>query len=110
MASPLEARDERAAGDELAAPLADEHGVLTPNGVCRRCDAPVAWVKTARGKKLPLDPEPSRSPLEGNFGLTQYGTALYVRDAARMAAFGADGASCEYPIYVAHFASCRGQR
>ena len=103
---PLERRDEGAAGDELAAPLADEHGVLTPNGECRRCGAPVAWVKT----NLPLDPDPSHSPLEGNFGLTQYGTALYVRDAARMAAFGADGASCEHPIYVAHFASCGGQR
>ena len=31
-------------------------GYLVPNGTCNRCNAPIAWVKTARGKNLPLDP------------------------------------------------------
>ena len=80
-------------------------GYLVPNGTCTRCNAPVAWVKTAYGRNLPLDPEPSTSPLQGNFGLTQDGVALYVRDSARVRAF--DGtARSEFPIYVAHFTTC----
>lgn len=79
--------------------------VLEANGSCRVCGAPVSWHKTARGKNLPLDLEPSGSPLAGNFGLDGRGIAYYVRDAARMRAFRLDGSS-EFPIYVAHFATC----
>lgn len=103
MGSPLERQDETAAGDELAA-------ALTPNGHCARCGAPVAWVKTVRGRNLPLDPEPSDSPLEGNFAIGHGGVAHYVRDSARMRAFNAEGTHSEFPIYVAHFASCAGER
>lgn len=83
-------------------------GYLTPNGTCTRCNAPVAWVKTVRGKNLPLDPRPSSSPDAGNFGLTADGLALYVAEPKRRTAFGEDGTS-EFPIYIGHFASCSGQ-
>lgn len=29
-----------------------------PNGTCRKCDAPVLWGKTHKGKSIALDPEP----------------------------------------------------
>jgi hypothetical protein len=93
-----------AAGDGLAA-----LPPLEPNGACNRCNAPVAWVRTAHGKNLPLDPDPSRSPLAGNFGLQQDGVAIFVRDSARMAAFPTGSTRSEFPIYVAHFATCPGR-
>jgi hypothetical protein len=65
-------------------------------------------VKTTRGKNLPLNLDPSDSPVEGNFGLNADRVAFYVRDAARMSAFRLDG-SCEVPIYIAHFATCPGR-
>jgi hypothetical protein len=80
--------------------------ILPANGTCNRCNAPIAWVKTARGKNLPLDPEPSRSALEGNFGLDQYGVAHFVRDSARMKAFNPEGTRSEFPIYTSHLSSC----
>ena len=58
-------------------------GYLVPNATCTGCRAPIVWVKTVRGKNLPLDPRPSCSPDAGNFGLTADGVALYVRDSAR---------------------------
>jgi hypothetical protein len=92
--------NEPAARDVLAA------GSLVANGACRTCGAPVTWVKTARGRNLPLDPEPSDNPHEGNFGLSTDGVAYFVRDAARMAAFNVEGTHSEFPIYIAHFATC----
>lgn len=91
-----------AAGDRPAA-------VLPVTGKCNRCSAPLAWVKTVYGRNLPLNPEPSRSPNQGNFGLCQDGVAIFVRDCARRAAFSEDGTS-EFPIYVAHFATCPKRR
>jgi hypothetical protein len=93
------------AASSLFGPV-EEWEPLEANGTCNRCNLPIAWVRTARGRNLPLDPEPSRSPLEGNFGLDQDGVAHFVRDAARMRAFTADGGRSEFPIFVAHFATC----
>jgi hypothetical protein len=87
-------QDEETAGNQLA----------VSSRACRSCGKPVAWVKTARGRNLPLEPEPSRSAYEGNFGLSSDGVAYFVRDAARIAAFSAG--QSEFPIYIAHFATC----
>lgn len=34
-------------------------GVLEADGKCRDCGAPVKWVKTQRGKKMPVDIDPA---------------------------------------------------
>jgi hypothetical protein len=34
---------------------------------CRSCDAPVLWVETSAGRKMPLDPEPVE---DGNVVIT----------------------------------------
>jgi len=81
---------------------------LEPNGTCGRCGAALAWVKTCRGKSLPLEPSPSEDSLEGNFTLDDDGVAHYIRDSARMAAFTPDGTRSAFPIYIAHFATCTG--
>jgi hypothetical protein len=91
--------------NEATAAAGFEPAALVPNGACSSCGRPIRWVKTARGKNLPLNPEPSTSPHAGNFGLSHDEVAHYVRDSARRLAFHADGTS-EFPIYVAHFATC----
>lgn len=74
---------------------------------CSRCGAYIAWVETAKGRNLPLDPDPSDSPLEGNFALRD-GVAVYVRDDYRMRQFSPSGERLpgSEPVYVAHFATC----
>lgn len=74
---------------------------------CSRCGAAIIWVKTARGKNLPLDPEPSTSPHEGNFVLRD-GVAVYVRDEHRKRQFGPAGEPRpgSEPVYIPHFATC----
>ena len=100
MARP-EQESEAAAGDGLAAAWE----TLPASGTCTRCGASIAWVKTVKGRNLPLD-RAFQIPLEGNFGLAD-GVAYYVRDSARMRAF--KGTRSEFPIYVAHFATCTGR-
>jgi hypothetical protein len=102
MASPRERNEEEPAGNRPA-------GYLEPNGTCSRCNAPLVWVKTTHGRNLPLNPEPSRSALEGNFGLGRDGVAHYVRDSARMRAFDPSGTRSKFPIYIAHFATCTAE-
>lgn len=68
---------------------------------CRSCDAEVRWVKTAAGKWMPLDVEPSA---DGNVQLCMVGgeevaTVLGAGDRA--------AAQLEQiPLYVSHFATC----
>ncbi len=64
MARPKQ-ESEAAAGDGLAAAWE----TLLASGTCTRCGASIAWVKTVKGRNLPLDCEPSQSPLEGDLGL-----------------------------------------
>ena len=44
-------------------------------GTCRSCGAPIVWVKTAKGKKMPLDREPNEA---GNITLMD-GAAVVVK-------------------------------
>ena len=68
---------------------------------CRSCDAEVRWVKTAAGKWMPLDVEPSA---EGNVQLCMVGgeeiaTVLGAGDRA--------AAQLEQiSLYVSHFVTC----
>lgn len=60
---------------------------------CRGCGAPVSWARTARGKHMPLDPEPHP---EGNVEVDA-GVATVV-DPAQKALFG--------ERYMPHWATC----
>ena len=54
----------------------------TKTSTCRLCDAPVLWVNTEKGKRMPLDVEPST---EGRFvklmvGEDGVGVVHFVKD------------------------------
>ncbi len=61
---------------------------------CRSCDAPVLWVVTLAGKRMPLDAKPRP---DGNVILFGDGRCRYL---------GKDEGPVEQPRYVSHFATC----
>jgi hypothetical protein len=65
-------------------------------GTCRRCGQAVRWVKTAKGKNMPLNPAPVTDDSRGAFTLAG-GVALYVRPDER-------GTHAE--VWESHFATC----
>ncbi len=63
------------------------------SATCSTCNAPVLWVWTALGKKMPLDAEPNE---RGNIGLDAHGFAVVL-----------DMFSASDVVrYTSHFASC----
>lgn len=68
---------------------------------CRSCQAEVRWVKTAAGKWMPLDVEPSA---EGNVQLCMVGGEEIA--AVLGGEFRAAAQLEQIPLYVSHFASC----
>lgn len=71
---------------------------MSGSSTCRDCGRPIVWAKTARGKNLPLDPNPMAS---GELELVATGTengrvVFAVRAAAPDATKG----------YRCHFESC----
>lgn len=62
---------------------------------CRTCGAPMVWARTAKGKRIPLDPEP-----------TPGGNVVYVDDET-VAVLGR-GAAAQYQgsRYVSHWVTC----
>ncbi|MFD3431133.1 hypothetical protein [Nocardia fluminea] len=69
---------------------------LNADSRCRSCSAPIAWRRTAEGKRIPLDPEPVAG---GNLMIAGNGTALVVGPTASPA-INSD------IRYVSHFATC----
>lgn len=63
--------------------------------VCRSCDAPIRWVKTATGRSMPIDPKP-----------TQDGNLVIVDGVAKIYKPGEDGALFAPEKFLSHFASC----
>lgn len=65
--------------------------------VCRSCKAPIRWAVTGRGKKMPMDAEPTPA---GNFILAPGDppTALLIHDGDMVA----KGAA----RFTSHFATC----
>lgn len=65
---------------------------------CRSCQAPIRWVTTTAGRRMPIDPTPSPG---GNVVLREDHLAAVlagdVLDAARAA---------DVPTYLSHFATC----
>ncbi|MGH3476019.1 MAG: hypothetical protein ACRDQD_04190 [Nocardioidaceae bacterium] len=64
---------------------------------CRSCGAPIQWAKTAMGKAMPLDAEPSPN---GNVHLHgDVAVVLVADDIGRVRATGAR-------LYLSHFVTC----
>ncbi len=69
---------------------------------CRSCGAPIRWAKTAAGKRMPLDVEPTR---DGNVQLGWVGgeqVAIVLTREADRAGCLVDG----IPLYLSHFVTC----
>lgn len=64
---------------------------------CKSCSAPIIWAKTAKGKAMPLDAEPSA---KGNIALAD-GVAVYLTKDAL-----AQAAGWGTPLFLSHFVSC----
>jgi len=67
---------------------------------CRKCEAPIRWVKTAKGKNMPLDEKPSDSI--GEFALvpdTDPQKVDWISERARSNHPG--------PLFSTHFKTCR---
>jgi hypothetical protein len=65
---------------------------------CRSCGAPIRWVVTYQGRRMPVDVEPAK---DGNIVL-EGDTAVAVGKPAKRLAYGRPGT----PLYRSHFASC----
>ncbi len=76
---------------------------------CRTCGAPMEWAITARGKPIPLDPEPVENgniEKTGEFALTRFG------DEAPVVRYVDDEQPdlFEQDRFVTHFATCPDAR
>lgn len=74
---------------------------------CRSCNAPILWAITPKGRRMPLDPEPTP---EGNLRLTPIpdrtplvGKPLTGEDLEAAQASGE-------PLHTSHFATCPDAR
>lgn len=72
----------------------DEHGT------CRSCGAPILWAVTDKGRRIPLDPEPSDD-----------GNQFVYRDVdAKLRATAREPARIASTRHVPHFATCPNAR
>jgi hypothetical protein len=73
---------------------------MRPNGSCRSCLAPIRWVLTGSGKRMPLDTE---AVPDGNVTVDRYEAdhAIVVVHATP-----ADVPASEALRYKSHFATC----
>ncbi len=70
---------------------------------CRSCGAPIRWVVTMTGKRIPLDRQPD--PDKGNVRrVEQYGGELRAHVLTSSDAEAARGEG--EPLWVAHFTTC----
>lgn len=78
-------------------------GVLDADGKCRDCGEPVLWVKTQRGKKMPVNVHPA-PPIVDAFELVGETDTLafYVSEKRRAKHYG--------DVYEFHGATCEGRR
>jgi hypothetical protein len=78
-------------------------GALDPDGKCRDCGAEVRWVKTQRGKKMPVDVLPAPAGVDGFELVGETDTlAFYVSEKRRARYFG--------DCYEFHGKTCEGSR
>jgi hypothetical protein len=69
-------------------------------GRCRSCRAPIRWVLSEKGRRMPLDPEPYQGDSPRGLFVLRSGDRGEVAMAATPDAFP------EEPHYRSHFASC----
>lgn len=77
-------------------------GALEPDAKCRDCGAEIKWVKTQRGKKMPVDviPAPKGVAAFELVGRSQT-MAFYISEKRRAMHFG--------DVYESHFQTCTGR-
>lgn len=73
---------------------------MRANTTCRSCHAPVRWVLTAHGKRMPIDPEPVS---DGNVWIDHYEAGTPVVEVA-LSGDGVPAAAAER--FQSHFVSC----
>lgn len=67
--------------------------------VCRSCDAPIYWIKTAKGQAMPIDARPD--PNRGNVRLVAGGSGVVLsHDEARARRAAGEA------LHTSHFATC----
>lgn len=69
---------------------------------CSTCKAPIIWVVTAKGKRMPLDATPST---EGRFVMTG-GTVTTTHGSSPSVAFDSRGDYPNRDHFTSHFANC----
>jgi hypothetical protein len=74
--------------------------VLLANGTCRSCDAPVTWVITPTGARMPLDPTPAP---DGNVWIAALAPS---GDMVIGVSLNNDGVPPDKTSYVSHYVSC----
>lgn len=75
-------------------------GERTNIATCRKCQAPIRWVKTAKGKNMPLDEKPS-----------EYGEFVLVPDTdPQKVDWISERARSNHPgpLFMTHFKTCSG--
>lgn len=70
---------------------------------CRSCGAPMVFVETIFGKRIPLDPEPN--PEKGNIVIVN-GIAVYAVSPKRQAEARRVAERVGLKLYASHFATC----
>lgn len=73
---------------------------MKPDAKCRSCRAPIRWVETSSGKRMPLDPDPDP---EGNVWIDRIENGTPIVHVALM---GSAVPSGEPFRYVSHFVTC----
>jgi len=68
--------------------------------VCKSCQAPIIWCRTATGKKMPVDAAPSQ---EGNLSLVDGDGPLPTAIPVSRSGDRTPGT----PLYTSHFANCK---
>lgn len=67
---------------------------------CRSCAAPIRWVVTQKGNRMPVDAEPDLE--RGNVLVDNFGNAVYLTAEQRQRYIEKGGKK----LYLSHFASC----
>jgi hypothetical protein len=63
---------------------------------CASCEAPVIWVVTEKGKRMPIDAKPD--PVNGRFRILKGDSVDFVKDSELEANV--------KPLFASHFATC----
>lgn len=74
-------------------------GILDTDGKCRDCHEPIKWVKTQRGKKMPVDVSPAPADLDAFELIGRVDTLAFFISSRRRATHSGD-------VYACHFNTC----